>query len=57
MFLEEICPLEVSGSVEESCGFSVCGLAVSSCVPVVTVVPVFPSSVRVLGEDFLSESD
>ena len=38
---EEICPLEVSESVEDSCGFSVCRPAVSLSVPVVTVVPVF----------------
>ena len=46
---EEFGPLEDSESFEDSCGFSECVLAV-------TVVLVFPSSVGVRGEDFLSVS-
>ena len=36
--------------------FSVCVLAVSSCVPVVIEVSVSPSMVRVLGGDFCAAS-
>ena len=41
-----------SESVGDSCGFSVCVLAVSSCVLVVIGVSVSPLIVSVFGEDF-----
>ena len=49
--------MEESESVEDSCGFSVCVLAVSLSVLVVTVVLVSHSLVSVLGENFTSGSD
>ena len=65
MLSKNLVPLDDSGSFYnsgsdyygDSCGFWECVLVVSFGVLVVSVVSVFPSSVGVLGEASLSDSD